>query len=159
MAPLWPFLIGTFAAALALRNRCLTLLSGALLLNWCINTGYVRYTGDELNFVVFYIVDMVTAVGVLLSCPGSSRSAAIGVTYLVELIAHVAYGFATKGIVANWFYWWALYDIAALQIALVGSFILYGGARMAFRRRHAHRGSMACRPLPTGFLGGEAGGR
>ena len=142
-----------FAALLVvsglLRDACLVRAAAVLLANWCVNTAFAYLSGTQFSWIVMFATDNLSAVLLLYLCP-TRRMALLGLTYVVELLAHIGFAASHQDYPAMLAYWYTLFGIAVLQAVLLGLYILTGGGKMALGRWHGHRRPSHARPMSDG---------
>lgn len=157
---LWHLLAALTLAALVLRDERVIRASVVLLADWALLTVICDVSGDGLPWKASLAVDWLAALAILL--PGTGRiGALIGLSYGVEIIAHMAFGLSPKGYPQQLAYWWVLHWGAWTQAWLLLAWELGGGGRRVVdavrRRRGVFRVSHGA--APAHFLDRGASGR
>lgn len=132
--PLWSVLCALLIIALAMRDDCMARAALVLLANWCANTMLATATGDQFLWPCMILTDAISAL-ILLWLPLTKWQAAIALTYVVEIIAHSAYGLTSEGVRATWNYYWTLFYIAWAQAGILLLWSSVDGAKSAWRAR------------------------
>lgn len=125
-------------------------MSGALLA-WCLFRGHYRYaltagllfqvwllcfaicqiTGGPIDWPYLIAIDMSAAAALVWM--GELGEALVGLTFVVEVVIHCAYGWTsyngTATPYADYAYWWATFYIACTQCVIVAGACINGGGK------------------------------
>lgn len=126
--------------AALLRERCVFGVAATLLVNWTVNTVFVRVAGDVSPWGFFLATDYVSGVfvisGLAVICGRFTlASIIIALSYAAECVLHAAYGLSDHGAWATYRYWWATLYIAVGQMMFVFGWGAYELARRIGRAR------------------------
>lgn len=110
--------------AIMLRDGPKTVTAAVLLLNWCINTGFVELSGSVSPWLMFAVVDYLSALAIYM-VQASRWQGAIVATYVVQIVVHAAFGLSDRGPHPFYTYWWSLYYIAWAQLGIFYSWAAY----------------------------------
>lgn len=121
------------AGSLALFSRgAVERCASVLLANWVAQFVYNEWAGTFTPWAWFTIVDLLSAL-VILWKPAGRWQAALGITYVAQIVFHFVYA---NGGLAQHDYWQVLTNIAWLQLLLLGVWGYGSGAsRFAVRWR------------------------
>lgn len=125
-----------------------------LLMDWCVCTALCAATGNQFMWPVLAAFDY-TAALLLIAVLPSRWGAVLAASYVLEGMAHVAFGMSAQGVAQKYSYWWALHDTAWAQAWTVLAWGVWTGGKK-LRSYRNHRG----RPVPAqmGALRRDDGG-
>lgn len=114
-------MLAVLALCLGLRRLEMVSASVVLLMNWAINTAATAWVSELPPWAVYLGVDYLSALFLLIHLERPPRwHLAIAATYMVQCIAHGAYGASAHDPWANYYYWHVLSKIAWAQLAIIG---------------------------------------
>lgn len=135
-----PFYASTvlLLVGLLMRDWRGTFAASVLLADWAAATWIANVTGTQFQWSYLTLVDCAAAW--LLVIPHRRMEAILAGTFVLEVIAHIAYGahvvFSDAQGDAETYYWWTLFSIACGQCVFLGWGIINGGGR---KHRKDHR--------------------
>ena len=119
--------------------------SFVLLADWAVCTALYLATGDQFMWPVLAAFDY-TAALLLVAVLPSRWGAVLATSYVLEGMAHVAFGLSIQGTLQKYTYWWALHDIAWGQAWTVLAWGVWTGGKK-LRSYRDHRERLAASPL------------
>ncbi len=105
-----------------------------LLGNWIVGAAFVYATHIPDAWWFSIVIDAIAA-RIILHQPAGTIQALVGIVYMAQIVLHVVYAFSNH----MWgqdAYWRDLTNLAYLQMALLGWWILGKARRLIWQRRH-----------------------
>lgn len=151
---LWLFLALLFGVACVLRNARMSWAAFILLADWALCTVAANVAEDQFIWPVLAAIDYTAALLLIVIAPGR-WSAALAASYVVEGMAHVAFGLSAQGDLQRYAYWYTLHYVAWGQAWLIVAWGGLSGGKKLRGYNHHRRGPAAA---PMGAIHRDDGG-